>query len=228
MSDQPNRIFLVDLIRSTAIYLMIFYHFFYDLYAINLYPTPIFTHWFWFGLPRLIVALFCLAMGYSLEFSHRNGFHKDQFLYRLGKLITGAMFISLITFIFEPHKWVYFGTLHLLATSSVVSLLFLKRQKLSLWFGLALVIPFLLTGKSLPWFSLPHPSMDYIPLFPWFGFVLLGMSSYGRPSIQSFSLSHPIWAKLAWPSKYSLRIYLLHQPIIYGSLYLYAVALKSF
>jgi uncharacterized membrane protein len=60
---------------------------------------------------------------------------------------------------------------------------------------------------------------DYVPLFPWFGVVLLGIF-LGR-----LIIAHPVWLSryhvmrpLALAGRHSLAIYLLHQPVLLGVL----------
>jgi uncharacterized membrane protein len=62
--------------------------------------------------------------------------------------------------------------------------------------------------------------VDYEPIFPWFGMVLIGMGlgDYLYPEgIQRFAL--PLLPQsairmLSFPGRHSLLIYLAHQPII--------------
>ena len=68
------------------------------------------------------------------------------------------------------------------------------------------------------------PSADYIPLFPWFGLVLLGMlagrwllgGAAGR--LWHWQARDQAGPALAWAGRHSLAIYLLHQPILIGLL----------
>ncbi len=63
-------------------------------------------------------------------------------------------------------------------------------------------------------------SVDYEPLFPWFGVVLagLGLGLILYPGgVRSFSLPEiPVrWERvLTLPGKHSLLIYIVHQPVI--------------
>ena len=73
----------------------------------------------------------------------------------------------------------------------------------------------------LAFLGFPGPgfsSADYFPLFPWFFLFLSGMSFYAW---QGESLKQKKWMKLriepmAFLGKYSLWVYLIHQPVIYG------------
>ena len=63
------------------------------------------------------------------------------------------------------------------------------------------------------------PSMDYEPLFPWFGAFLLGMAAakvvLGRGPM-TYRVAAPWIRRLSWVGRHSLLIYLLHQPVLMG------------
>ena len=71
-----------------------------------------------------------------------------------------------------------------------------------------------------------HPygfySLDYEPLFPWFGVVLIGIAAgfllYPKGERR---FAEPVYLKgFSWIGRHSLEIYLVHQPIILAGLYL--------
>ena len=64
-------------------------------------------------------------------------------------------------------------------------------------------------------------AMDFVPLYPWVGFVLLGIFlesiHFHRIPIKEHILLKPFEIM----GKHSLKIYLLHQPIFFGLLFLF-------
>jgi uncharacterized membrane protein len=75
-----------------------------------------------------------------------------------------------------------------------------------LWLGL---------GRTIP------PMIDYEPVLPWVAPVLAGIA-IGR-------LGTSLWPRLArvrlpgwltWPGRHSLAIYLVHQPVLMGGVWL--------
>ena len=73
-------------------------------------------------------------------------------------------------------------------------------------------------------------TIDYFPLFPWFGACLFGIvlgkllyiGDERRFRIPDISKYKPV-TMFSWLGKHSLAIYLLHQPIIAGALSIYMI-----
>jgi uncharacterized membrane protein len=71
-------------------------------------------------------------------------------------------------------------------------------------------------------------SNDYVPLFPWFSAILAGLAVAkiaGRAGWldRLGRLSLPRWSwPLQWAGRHSLAVYLIHQPVLIGSLWLFA------
>ena len=68
---------------------------------------------------------------------------------------------------------------------------------------------------------------DFEPLFPWFGAFLFGMA-LARIMAQSGWLrpvrGTALLRRLGWPGRNSLWVYLAHQPVLIGLLWLWAKA----
>jgi len=64
---------------------------------------------------------------------------------------------------------------------------------------------------------------DYVPLFPWMGVLFLGIA-LGHLLVRSdFRAIAPLARLprgLAWLGRHSLAVYLLHQPVLFGVLWL--------
>lgn len=209
---------LVDHWRAVAIILMIFFHFCFDLDVFGYIDINVQEDLFWWFLPRLIVFMFMMAVGVSLRLVHKNGLRLKKFWPRFVQLIFFAITITITTYFLFPKSWVYFGTLHCIAVCSVLALPFIQSPKLSGILGLLITIPALF-GLNYPFPKMAHISMDYIPVLPWFGYVLLGIF------IESKN-----WDKMSYPrfkgdrildfmGAHGLFIYVVHQPIMYGLIY---------
>jgi uncharacterized membrane protein len=211
-SASINRLPLLDWARFTAIILMLSYHLTYDLVWQQIAPHNWFYNgWFpWFQ--QLILFLFMACAGFSLCLLHANKIHWRGFWKRELKLIACAAAVSLGTWIAYPQQWVYFGTLHCIATASLVSLAVLRLPWLAAILAAALLLPFWIAGWTLPWIDLQRATFDHIPLFPWLGFMFIGVAIYHLGWIQRVQI--PLPKAVAFASRHSLWIYLAHQPLL--------------
>lgn len=223
MSDK-RRYDIIDIYRGIAVFLMIIFHFTYDLAIFKYVALTFKKHQdpFWWFLPRIIVFLFMLSMGMSLHLVHFPQVKWKPFAKRLLKLLFFAIIISVTTYFLFPKRWIYFGTLHSIAVCSILAIPLLKANKyFNLFLGIGLFSHAIITGKSIPFWMLPHPSMDYIPPFPWLGAVAFGVFLV-KHELHTFDIPQNFITRiLKYLGKYSLRIYLLHQPILYGLVYLF-------
>lgn len=212
---------LIDQIRGFAIILMAIFHFSFDLNAFGYVSIDFFEDKVWFVFPRIIVFLFMFTMGISLYLAHSNGIRWPLMRKRLFKLIGFALLITAGTYVAFPERWIYFGTLHGLAACSLLALPFLRLKYINLIVFFGFMVPYTFFNKTLPFWKMEHRSLDYIPIFPWIGVVCFGIFA-AHKGLHRFELptSSPLKG-LAWMGRKSLIIYLLHQPILYGSVFLF-------
>lgn len=242
MTKSPAiRFWEVDFLRGWAIVLMVLYHLTYDLNYFGVYEVDM-HQGFWFYLARFIVTLFLLLVGISLILSHfyaiRTG-RADQFNTRLikrsARLFGIALGITIISYFLIGNGFIVFGVLHFIAIALLFSYPFLRLHRLNIIFGLLFIsIGLYLQDLSVnfPWLIwiglVPKDfySLDYVPIFPWFGVMLLGMALgdlFYKDYNRKFSLpehSDSILARsLSYIGRNSLIIYLVHQPILIALLY---------
>ena len=123
---------------------------------------------------------------------------------RRGKALAGFVLCCLLFYVF---RWVNAGYLQVLPGSSIALPEFLYREGIS---GAILTV----VGFPMKGFF----STDYFSLLPWFflfraGFYLHGIvKERGWFAHPAFRLSLPVLNRMG---KYSLLIYLLHQPVLY-------------
>ncbi|PCI63272.1 MAG: hypothetical protein COB35_01375 [Gammaproteobacteria bacterium] len=220
----------LDLIRTLAIVLMVIFHFIYDLkyFGWVTWNTPDGNGWKHFRF--VILSLFFICIGASLVYSHFHKFQLKKYNVRLLKVLIGAILITLMSLVMFPHNWIYFGVLHFIVVASLIAIIFIPHPHIALITGVVLIIgeQFGLLSKHWPFYYfndlLPSYTTDYVPLFPWLGVILLGIS-----------LAHSQWfnttfftktkftntkllKKLTFVGKHSLLIYLLHQPLLFAIL----------
>lgn len=206
---------------------MVIFHFSYDLAVFGHVNIQFQKDPFWWGFPRLIVFLFLTAVGLSLRVVHIPEYRWKPFWKRWLKLALFAVIISVSTYFAFPDRWIYFGTLHSIAVTSLMAIPFVRYPRTSGILALVFLLPVVFFKWSLPWIELPHKSMDYIPAFPWVGVVFLGIFLH---SVNFHQLNLPDikpLRRLSWLGKHSLLIYMLHQPILYGLVMLATKIMQS-
>ena len=227
----------LDAARGAAIAAMVVYHLAWDLSFFRLIPTDVINDPAWQVFARTTAASFLVLVGVGLAIAHHGGVRWRAFWRRLGVIAAAALAITAVTRLALPDDYIFFGILHCIALSSLLALPFLRAPAVLL-VGTAAVCfsaPLLFTDPALD-----HPALDwlglgaeqpvtndYVPVFPWFGFVLLGIVA-GRlvlPLAARATPTGPFWRSppargLAWSGRRSLLIYLLHQPLLLGILFL--------
>jgi uncharacterized membrane protein len=235
------RLPLIDAARGVAVAAMIVYHFSWDLRYFGFITADVADEFGWRIFARLIAGSFIFIAGVSLVLATRNGLNLRRYLTRLAILVGAAAAITVATWFVFPDNFIFFGVLHHIALASVLGLVFI-RAPLPLVIAasaLCFVIPALLAGPAfdhpaLVWLGLASyfpRTNDFVPVFPWFGVALAGMATARLApaipagaqlvsAIRRYGERTP--RKLLWAGRHSLAIYLLHQPILFGLVYLAA------
>jgi len=210
----------LDSLRGTAVIWMIIFHTSYDMQMLGMVDWN-FSSGFWFAFPRVIAFTFLFCVGASLNYAHSPRINWRGLGRRSLKLGLAALAVSLGTYLIFPQQWIYFGTLHCIFFGSVFGALLVNQRKVA-WFLLFIILILqYFVGYDIEWVSnlLQKPSIDFIPIYPWFWAVLLGLLSgpYLSENKHLKDLKAP--AGLKFLGTHSLKIYLFHQPVIYGTLW---------
>ena len=226
---------LIDILRGVAIVLMVFYHFCYDLTYFQLVNFDFYRDPFWLNLRTLIVSLFLGLVGVSLVLASEHGINRRRYFKRLGLLVLFALAISINSYFMFPGRTIVFGILHFIAFASVLGLLFVRWPGVSLVMGIGIIILDRVYQHSffdqawVHWLGLmthKPATEDYVPVIPWFGVVLVGIfighQLQRAPALRFFTTwqsNTPLARGLALAGRHSLLIYVLHQPILFGFLW---------
>jgi uncharacterized membrane protein len=213
----------LDSLRGLAVLWMIIFHGAYDLKMFNYVPWN-FSEGFWYGFPRFIAFTFLFCVGLSLYYAHSPQPNWPSMKKRSLKIGLGALAVSIGTWVAFPNQWIFFGTLHCILVGSLLGVFFVQRRIVAgFLFVLILILQYVM-NYDIKWVSsiIQKPSMDFIPIYPWFWAILLGilMAPYlsKNPLLQKMGPNK----FLGFLGKHSLKIYLLHQPILFGSIWLYS------
>lgn len=224
-----KRLWEVDFFRGIAIVLMIIFNWSFTLKYFNIFS---FESWFyWHIFPRIIASMFIFIAGISLVLSHGGTKSApSRHILRGLKIFCFGIMITLSTWLLFPQEFIIFGILHLIGISIILAAALLKYKRLSLMLGIAFIaVGFILQNfrfdfSWLVWLGLipiNFQSLDYFPIFPWFGIFLLGMffgnSAYPKGK-RNFRIkdSSELWLveNTAFLGRHSLFIYMIHQPVL--------------
>ena len=234
--NKKNHLDILDVSRGFAILLMFVYHFIFDLDYYGYIQQNFSQDEFWLNFRIIIVTLFLLIMGVSLYLSCYRGLSTKRFKQRLYLLVFYASLVSISSWIMYPKAMIFFGILHFIILASVLGLLFIRLGKANFVIGLLLIIISQFFSHTffdqayMQWFGLMTKlpvTVDYVPFLPWFGVVLIGMylgqilsQQPSKSYLKNWQATNQISKTLALGGRYSLHIYMLHQPLFLGILYI--------
>ena len=235
------RFAFVDGVRGIAILLMFIYHFTWDLSYFGFSQVNLFSDPFWLVFARVIVSMFLFVSGFAFALAEQRGTSPSARIRRLALVGVCAGLVSLSTYIIDARSFIFFGILHHIFLASLVLLLLrsLPSPLLALAGLACIVAPYLVAPVAfanfwLLWVGLsPYPviSVDYVPALPWLAVPLLGLIA-GRwavgaekiPALFHWRPAGPVGKTVRLLGRRSLLIYMIHQPILFGGLWLYVVA----
>jgi uncharacterized membrane protein len=220
----------LDALRGAAILAMVAYHFSFDLRYFGLTQWDFYRDPFWLNARTLILSSFLLIAGISMALAQRGGPTPARFWRHVAMIAACALAVSAASYLLFPESWIWFGVLHAIAASLVLARPLVRRPALALAVGAAMIAAgnlyssAMFDNRALGWlgFMTAKPrTEDYVPLFPWTGVLLVGISA-GHALLRAemrpiaFATRWPRW--MGWLGRHSLAIYMLHQPVLLGLL----------
>ncbi len=243
--SQPSRFWELDFIRGQAVVMMVIYHFLYDLDYFGGYPLNVRSGpWLYFA--EATAAIFIVLVGASLTLSASRSQMRGaseklylRFFKRGLKIFSLGLVVTLTTYLLIGRGFILFGVLHFIGVSIVLAYPFLRLRIFNLFAGsIFILIGIYLQGLTFnfPWLLwlgfVPYNfyTLDYFPIFPWFGLVLIGIflgNKFYQDGKRGFKLPDLsgsfIVDLLGTLGRNSLAIYLIHQPVIVATLFLVGI-----
>lgn len=241
---KSERIPIIDEVRGLSIILMVIYHFFYDLVVIFNVHIALFYTDFIYSLVMLFAGTFIFISGASSVFS-KNNLKRGAICFVFGIIITiVTMFavpgqldlfgilhmlgICMMLFpVIERLTEKVPSKIGLMLFALIFLFLFNVPNGYIGLFGIKVFdIPAVFYSQSflfpvgLP--GIGFSSSDYFPLVPWLFLFVCG-SFFGRLAKErcfSESFYRSRVKPLAFVGRHTMIIYLLHQPILFGGLWI--------
>ena len=225
------RVPAIDVLRALAVFAMIGYHFaidlrYYGVIRIDFEHDPVCL-----VVRGAILSWFLLLAGVSLVLADSAGAPPARFWRHVGEIAGCALLVSAGSYALFPKSYIWFGVLHAIAIALIVARPFARRPAWAAAIGGGVIAAGALLAhpafdnRALGWigFMTTKPyTEDYVPMFPWGGVVFVGIALGHLLARRSFApvaaLNHaPQW--LATLGRHTLLIYMIHQPILLGVLW---------
>ncbi len=228
-----KRIWELDFIRGVAIIGVVFVHVMYDLtdiFRVDISLGPVFDAVQKYGsLIFIILSGICVTLG-------RRNIKRGLVVFASGCLISGATYLMVYLDMLAPYAKIDFGILSCLGACMLFYTIVKDANK---WAVLGIGILFVGLGFLLKtvyfdtnYFaflgirSRNYSAGDYFPLLPNLGYFLIG-SFVGKLAYKdkktlfpAVNDQNPVLRFFSFLGRHSLWVYLAHQPIAYGILYL--------
>lgn len=240
---RPGRLDRLDALRGIAIVWMVAFHFSFDLNhggwlrtSQNFYHDP-----FWTLQRTAIVSLFlgCAGLGQAIALHGGGPCWSSRFWRRWAQVAGCALAVSAGSAWMFPITWISFGVLHGVALM-LIATRWLAPLGWRLWpmGALLLSLPHWLAHPVFDhrwsnWVGLvTHKPIteDYVPVLPWLAVMLWGLALgqwllANRPGWLAENLPNAL-QPLAMLGRWSLTVYMLHQPLLIGALAAAATILR--
>ena len=243
------RVSLLDFLRGCLIFMMVVYHFFWDLGYFGYINFSYVINGIGLLIAQFIGASFIFLSGISIPILFSlNSFNGYVFLFKFMKIFSISAIISFTTWLIDPSSFIYFGILHLLSLCYILAyittrirgnfFLYIILGTLCLIWALELKLNI---STSWSWTGITREiaaSNDFYPIIPWGIFFFTGFvcSNYILRQIKALKIDNSmddsdqstlILKIIIWAGKKSLLIYIFHQPLFF-SLFLSFNTLRSY
>jgi len=232
-----NRFEIVDILRGLAVVQMMVFHFCFLLKEFRIAFLDFSYNANWAAFRIVIVTMFLSLVGVSLKIAWERGLKPKSYYRRLAQLFVYGLALSITTYLIAPSRTVIFGILQFILVASILGLVFIRFVWINLFLGIAIVwfgfnySNSVFNQDGLWWIGMVTRSpvtLDYVPMFPWFGLVLIGIFIghfvVSLPKLEPLKNWHAkdlVSRTLALTGRHSLTLYMAHVPIFFVFIYLF-------
>ena len=231
MTGAPERFDRLDALRGAAVVWMVAFHFVFDLNHFGFVRQNFYEDPFWTVQRTCIVSMFLFCAGLGQAVALGQGQRWPRFWRRWAQVAGCALLVTAGSWFVFPRSYISFGVLHGIAVMLVLVRL-LGPAGRWLWplGAVAIALPWVVQH---PWFDTRATNWiglvtrkpvteDYVPLLPWLGVMLWGVAAgqallAGRRQTLSGALPAPLQG-LAVLGRWSLTVYMVHQPLFFAVL----------
>src|SRR6195952_2318823 len=243
----PPRFDRLDLWRGLAMVWMACFHFSFDLNQVRfIAPQNFYADPFWTQQRFCIVSMFLIGAGAGQAVAVAAGQTWARFWRRWAQVAGCALLVSIGSYLMFPRGWISFGVLHGMAVMLILLRALGTRLPPARLARAPLAVAGVAALAAVAW-MLPHwvqspffdsrltdwiglithlpATEDYVPVLPWFAMMLAGYLVASLLLVHAraaFAGPVPFLVRpLAVLGGWSLSFYMLHQPILIGSLELF-------
>ena len=205
---------------------MIAYHFCFDLRYFGAARWDFEHDMRWLAARSTILSSFLLIAGVSAVLANARPSPLSHWLRHVATIAGAALLVTAGSYVLFPQSFIWFGVLHAIALSLLLAKPLLARPWVAAITGVVVIVAGLVYAN--PAFDnrvlgfigfMTHKPMteDYVPLFPWFGVLLIGVALGHALARTRFAALAPLGRLpgfLSFLGRHSLVVYLVHQPLM--------------
>lgn len=230
------RLPVIDVLRGIAVVQLIAYHFIYDLNYYGWIDVMMTRDQPWVGWRTAIVTQFLLLVGVGLALRASFKPAWSEFFKRWAQIAGAAILVSAGTWLVFGPRYAWFGILHFIAVALLIARPLVVLGVWNLVLGITAIAAGVLIrdpafnampANIIGFVTAAPRTVDYVPLFPWLGVVLIGIGLgriWQRRGYAIPRLMHPLNSDpprlLVVLGLWSLTVYLTHQPVMLGLLWI--------
>ena len=248
------RLTALDALRGGALWVMAAYHLGFDLHYFGLLHGDIYRNSWWIAWRSGIVSVFLFCAGMGQGMAAARGQPGARFWRRWRQIVWCAAAVSGVSLWMFPHSWISFGVLHGMAVMLILTRFVMRRDALrglrlpAAALCLIVAAPLstqllhhaprawqaLSVSRAINWIGIvayKPVTEDFVPLLPWLGVMLLGAAAARSARVRAWAARMSrspgrVQRVSAFFGRHSLIFYMLHQPVLFGGVWLMSRLLR--